>query len=157
RTHGSEVANARMIELALAGHAGPGRNFFCGLPLFHVNAAMLTALVPWLAGSHVVFGPAGGYRDKALIANFWAMVEAHRISAFSGVPTIFGTLLQQPVEGIDLSSLDFAICGAAPMPVELFKRFEQATGIRILEAYGLTESACVASLNPIGGERRIGS
>ena len=157
RTHGNEVADARMIEIALAGHAGPGRNFFCGLPLFHVNAAMLTALVPWLAGSHVVFGPAHGYRDKALIANFWAMVEAHRISVFSGVPTIFGTLLQQPVEGFDLTSLDFAICGAAPMPVELFKRFEAASGIRILEAYGLTESACVASLNPIDGERRIGS
>ena len=76
---------------------------------------------------------------------------------FSGVPTIFGTLLQQPVEGFDLSSLDFAICGAAPMPVELFKRFEAATGIRILEAYGLTESACAASMNPIDGERRVGS
>ena len=43
------------------------------------------------------------------------------------------------------------------MPVELFKRFEAATGIRILEAYGLTESACVASMNPIDGERRVGS
>ena len=91
------------------------------------------------------------------IANFWALVEAHRINVFSGVPTIYGTLLQQPVDGHDLSSLDFAICGAAPMPVELFNRFEAATGIRILEGYGLTESACVASFNPIDGERRIGS
>jgi fatty-acyl-CoA synthase len=157
RTHGNEVANARMIEIALAGHAGPGRNFFCGLPLFHVNAAMVTGLVPWLAGSHVVCGPANGYRDRAVIANFWALVEAYRINVFSGVPTIYGTLLQQPVSGHDLSSLDFAICGAAPMPVELFKRFEAATGIRILEGYGLTESACVASFNPIDGERRIGS
>jgi fatty-acyl-CoA synthase len=73
------------------------------------------------------------------------------------VPTIFGALLQKSTAGKDLSSLDFAICGAAPMPVELFKRFEQATGIRILEAYGLTESTCVASLNPIEGERRVGS
>jgi fatty-acyl-CoA synthase len=157
RTHGSEVANARMIELAFAGHAGPGRNFFCGLPLFHVNAAMVTGLVPWLAGSHVVCGPANGYRDRAVIANFWALVEAYRINVFSGVPTIYGTLLQQPVDGHDLSSLDFAICGAAPMPVELFNRFEATTGIRILEGYGLTESACVASFNPIDGERRIGS
>jgi fatty-acyl-CoA synthase len=157
RTHGSEVANARMIEIALAGHAGPGRNFFCGLPLFHVNAAMVTGLVPWIAGSHVVCGPANGYRDRAVITNFWALVEAYRINVFSGVPTIYGTLLQQPVNGHDLSSLDFAICGAAPMPVELFKRFEAATGIRILEGYGLTESACVASFNPIDGERRIGS
>jgi len=157
RTHGNEVADAAMIVQALAGHAGPARNFFCGLPLFHVNAAMITGLVPWLAGSRVVFGPAQGYRDKAVIANFWSIVETHRINVFSGVPTIYGTLLQTPTRGHDLSSLDFAVCGAAPMPVELFKRFEKETGIRILEAYGLTESACVASLNPIDGERRIGS
>jgi fatty-acyl-CoA synthase len=157
RTHRNEVSNAAMIQKALAGRAGPGRSFFCGLPLFHVNGAMVTGLVPWLAGSRVVLGPADGYRDKKVIANFWDIVEAYRINVFSGVPTIYGALLQTKVEGRDLSSLDFAICGAAPMPVELFKRFEGATGIRILEGYGLTESACVASLNPIDGERRIGS
>ncbi len=157
RTHGNEVANARMIGRSLGAHAGPGRVFFCGLPLFHVNAATITGLVPWLAGSHVVLGPATGYRDRALIANFWRMVEAWRINVFSGVPTIFGTLLEVPLAGCDVGSLDFAVCGAAPMPVELFRRFEAATGIRILEAYGLTESACVATLNPIAGERRVGS
>lgn len=157
RTHGNEVADAVMMQKSLGGHAGPARNFFCGLPLFHVNAAMITGLVPWLSGSHVVLGPAAGYRDRSVIANFWRIVEAHRINVFSGVPTIFGALLQTAAEGADLRSLDFAVCGAAPMPVELFKRFETTTGIRILEAYGLTESACVASLNPIDGERRIGS
>jgi len=157
RTHGNETADAAMTVDALAGHAGPGRNFFCGLPLFHVNAAMVTGLVPWLAGSHVVLGPSAGYRDKAVIANFWRIVEAHRINVFSGVPTIFGSLLQVPTDGHDLSSLDFAVCGAAPMPVELFRRFERTTGIRILEAYGLTETACISTLNPIDGERRIGS
>jgi fatty-acyl-CoA synthase len=157
RGHGNEVSDAVMMRASLGEHAGPGRRFFCGLPLFHVNAAMITGLVPWLSGSHVVLGPASGYRDKCVIANFWQIVEAHRINVFSGVPTIFGALLQTPTEGRDLRSLDFAICGAAPMPVELFKRFETTTGIRILEAYGLTESACVASLNPIDGERRIGS
>jgi fatty-acyl-CoA synthase len=157
RTHGNEVSNAAMTCSALAGHAGPGRNFFCGLPLFHVNAAMVTGLVPWLAGSHVVLGPASGYRDRAVVANFWRIVEAHRIHVFSGVPTILAALLDNDPENQNLSSLDFAICGAAPMPVELFRRFENATGVRILEGYGLTESACVASLNPVDGDRRVGS
>ena len=149
RTHGNEVGRRRDDRSTRsADHAGPGRTFFCGLPLFHVNAAMITGLVPWLAGSHVVLGPANGYRDKALIANFWKIVEAHHVNVFSGVPTIFGALLQVPTDGHDLGSLDFAVCGAAPMPVELFRRFEQATGIRILEAYGLTESACISTQNP---------
>jgi fatty-acyl-CoA synthase len=59
-----------------------------------------------------------------------------------------------PADGHDLGSLDFAVCGAAPMPGELARRFEQATGIRILEAYGLTESACVSTLNPKSDARR---
>ena len=63
-------------------------------------------------------------------------------------------LLQVPTDGHDLGSLDFAVCGAAPMPGELARRFEQATGIRILEAYGLTESACVSTLNPKSDARR---
>jgi fatty-acyl-CoA synthase len=157
RSHGNEVGDAAMMQEALAGHAGPGRNFFCGLPLFHVNAPMIAGLVPWLAGSHVVLGPAGGYRDSSVMANFWDIVEAHRINVFSGVPALFGELLHYSTAGKDLSSLDFAICDAAPMPFELFKRFEQATGVRILEAYGLTEAACVASLDPIEGERRVDS
>ena len=159
--HGSEVANARRwLEICalLSRHAGPGRNFFCGLPLFHVNAAMVTGLVPWIAGSHVVCGPANGYRDRAVIANFWALAEAYRINVFSGVPTIFSMLLQQPVNGHDLSSLDFAICGAAPMPVALFNRFEAVTerphprGLRAdrVGVRGLIQPG-------IEGERRIGS
>lgn len=157
RTHGNEVANAHMLQRHFGGHVAPGRRYFCGLPLFHVNGITVTGLLPWISGGEVVLGPAQGYRDKALIANFWRIVARYRINVFSGVPTIFSALLQVATDGHDLSSLDFAICGAAPMPVELFRRFEQATGIRIVEAYGLTESTCVATLNPVDGERRIGS
>ena len=157
RCHGNEVANAAQMAVHFGHHVAPGTRYFCGLPLFHVNAITVTGLLPWLTGGDVVLGPASGYRDKAVIANFWRLVEAHRINVFSGVPTIYSALLDVPAAGRDLSSLDFGICGAAPMPVELFRRFEQATGVRIVEAYGLTESTCVATLNPVDGERRIGS
>ena len=128
RTHGNEVSDAAMMQEALARARRARPQFFCGLPLFHVNAAMITGLVPWLAGSQVVLGPAGGYRDKNVMVNFWEIVEAHRINVFSGVPTIFGALLQSSTAGTDLRSLDFAICGAAPMPIELFERFEHGHG-----------------------------
>lgn len=111
-----------------------GGNLFCALPPFDANAAVASGLAPWLAGSHVVLGPAGGYRDKSLIANFWGVVEAHRINVLSGVPAFFGALLQSPTAGKDLSSLDLAICGGARLPVDLIERFEQVTGIRTLDA-----------------------
>ncbi|WP_034023190.1 AMP-binding protein, partial [Pseudomonas aeruginosa] len=57
----------------------------------------------------------------------------------------------------DLSSLRFALCGAAPMPVELIRQFEARTGLKVIEGYGLTEGTCGTSCNPRGGERRPGS
>ncbi len=56
-----------------------------------------------------------------------------------------------------ISSLRFVVCGAAPLSVELFNRFEKHSGIKILEGYGLTESAVACAVNPKDGERKIGS
>ncbi|MEM6479889.1 MAG: AMP-binding protein, partial [Pseudomonadota bacterium] len=50
-----------------------------------------------------------------------------------------------------------AFSGSAPLPVELFKRFESATGVEIIEGYGLTEATCLVSCNPIDGTKKIGS
>jgi fatty-acyl-CoA synthase len=156
RTHGSEVFDAWAVGQVL-GRAGRQRNYFCGLPLFHVNAQMVTGLIPWMNGDHVVLGTPEGYRGEGVIANFWKIVDRYRISMFSGVPTIFAGLQSVPVGDCDISSLDFAICGAAPMPAKLIETFEAQTGVKILEGYGLTEAACVSSVNPPQGERRAGS
>lgn len=156
RTHGAEVFNA----WAMAAHLQPrgsGQVIFCGLPLFHVNAQLVTGLMPWTQGDHVILGTPQGYRGEGVIPRFWEMVEHFGINFFSGVPTVYSALLQNELEGRDLSSLRYAMCGAAPMPVELFREFEGRTGVKILEGYGLTEGACVSSVNPPHGERFIGS
>ena len=57
----------------------------------------------------------------------------------------------------DVSSLKSAISGSAPLPVELFKRFEKATGVQIAEGYGLTEATCLVSCNPVDGLKKVGS
>jgi len=156
RTHGSEVFNAWAMAANMQPRAS-GQVIFCGLPLFHVNGQLVTGLMPWTHGDRVVIGTPQGYRGEGVIGNFWALVEHFRVNFFSGVPTVYSALLQQPVEGRDLSSLQYALCGAAPMPVELFREFEALVGVRILEGYGLTEAACVSSVNPAEGERRVGS
>jgi len=158
RTHRTEVANA----LELAATFGPeiqgaGRSVFCGLPLFHVNAQIGTGLTPWSVGAQVVLGTPQGYRAPGLIPRFWEIAAHHRFVFFSGVPTVYSALLQHPPKGQDLSELKYGVCGAAPMPVELFHRFQQETGIKILEGYGLTEGGCVSSINPPHGEARLGS
>ncbi|CDM62294.1 MULTISPECIES: acyl-CoA synthetase [Rhizobium] len=157
RTHLSEVFDAWSTKAMTGDAFAPGKTIFCGLPLFHVNGQLVTGLIPWSQGGHVVLGTPHGYRGEGVIPSFWEIVEHYRIVAFSGVPTVFSALLQVPVGGRDISSAGYGFCGAAPMPVELFRTFEKTIGIRILEAYGLTEGACVSSVNPPEGERRIGS
>ncbi|HGM8395721.1 TPA: AMP-binding protein, partial [Pseudomonas aeruginosa] len=98
RTHGSEVFNA----WAMAANMQPrkkGQVIFCGLPLFHVNGQLVTGLMPWTQGDRVIIGTPQGYRGEGVIANFWAMVQHFGINFFSGVPTVYSALLQQPVAG----------------------------------------------------------
>jgi fatty-acyl-CoA synthase len=154
-TYFNEVYDAWAAAQNIA--PGPDTVMFCGLPLFHVNGVTVTGLLPWGRGSTVVLGTPQGYRNTGVIQNFWKMVEHYRINFFSGVPTVYGSLLDVPLGDSDVGSLEFALCGAAPMPAEVFREFEQRTGVRILEGYGLTEGACVSSMNPAHGERRVGS
>ncbi len=155
RRHRNELANpeqARILGLVTEGSVG-----FCGLPLFHVNAVIVTGLMFWACGGHVILATPGGYRSPGVIQNFWKIVSQYRVRLFSAVPTIYAELLNQPMDGYDLSSLEFGICGAAPMSVALFEQFQQKTNVRIVEGYGLTEGCCMSTANPVHGESRVGS
>lgn len=134
-----------------------GRTVLTALPLFHVNGLILTGLAVFAAGGHVLLATSAGYRAPQLIPRFWEIVATHKVSSYSGVPTIFSALMQVPVGDWDTRSLTVAICGAAPMPAETIRRFERHTGQRILEGYGLTEGTCASSVNPESGESRAGS
>ncbi len=129
----------------------------CGLPLFHVNGAMVTGLGAFHAGWEVVMLTAQGYRGPGVLANFWQLVQRFRATTFSGVPTIFATLAELPLAGADISSLRLAFCGAAPLPAAVARRFEQVAGIPLCEGYGLTEAACISAVHPAGIARREGS
>lgn len=157
RRHGNEVANAWSAAQFLGDGIGTGKVVFCGLPLFHVNGVLVTGLLPFSKGAHVILGTPQGYRGDGVVKRFWEIVEHHRVNFFSGVPTLYAALLQVRVGSHDLKSLEYGLCGAAPMPVEVFRNFQQQTGLKILEGYGLTEATCVSSVNPPLGDRRLGS
>ena len=126
--------------------------FLCILPLFHVNGQVVTTLSPIYAGASMVL------MEKFSPKDFFPALARFKATAFSGVPTVYAILLNLPeAEQYDLSSLRFCVCGAAPMPVDLFQRFEQKFRAFILEGYGLSEGTCVSSVNPPGGDRKIGS
>lgn len=154
-SHGNEVAMAYCMNLVT--RFGVGDVTLCGLPLFHVNGVIVTGLAAFIGGAEVLLATPQGYRNTTLIGHFWKVIARHKVSFFSGVPTIYAGLLQVPSEGYDLSSLKYALCGAAPMPVELIRQFEAKTGLTLIEGYGLTEGTCGSCANPPAGERRPGS
>lgn len=149
--------NEAFIAWALGALLPPDNVLFCGLPLFHVNGAMVTGLAAFHNSAEVVMLTPSGYRGKDVMPNFWKLVERFRANSFSAVPTIYAALADLPIAGADISSLRYAICGAAPLPAEVARRFEAASGVQLYEGYGLTEGACVSSCNPPQGERRLGT
>jgi len=154
-THDNEIYCAWGIVATLGLDASDV--LLCGLPLFHVNALMLTGLGPFLAGAETVLLGRRGYRTPGVIDGFFDLARHHRATVFSAVPTIYGEILDRARSEPAGTSLRFGICGAAPISVRLFTEFQRRTGIRIIEGYGLTEGTCVTSLNPPGGESRVGS
>ncbi len=128
----------------------------CPLPMFHVYAAYPVLMSGLMSGAQVVFPTPQGYRGAGVIKNFWKLIERYGVTFLITVPTAAAALMQRKVDA-DVSTLRLAISGSAAMPVELFQRFEEATGVTILEGYGMTEATCLVAINPPYGERKIGS
>ncbi|MGO4907677.1 acyl-CoA synthetase [Pseudorhodobacter sp. W20_MBD10_FR17] len=128
----------------------------CPLPMFHVFAIYPILMSMIGSGAHVVFPTPAGYRGDGVFDNFWKLVERWQITYMITVPTALSALMQRPIDA-NVSSLRGAFSGSAPLPLELFKRFEKATGVQIIEGYGLTECTCLVSCNPPQGKKKIGS
>ena len=97
-----------------------------------------------------------GYRGDGVFDNLWKLIERWRATFIVTVPTAAAALMQRPIDA-DVSTLQAAFSGSAPLPVELFKRFQSATGVEIIEGYGMSEATCLVSVNPTQGLRKIGS
>lgn len=131
-------------------------NIICPLPLFHVFACHVILMAAVTSGAHVVFPTPQGYRGEGVMDNFWKLVERWKITFIITVPTAISAKMQRPINA-DVSSVKTAFSGSAPLPLELFRRFEKATGVKLVEGYGLTEATCLVSCNPIDGVKKVGS
>ncbi|TMM51828.1 acyl-CoA synthetase [Sulfitobacter sabulilitoris] len=131
-------------------------NIMCPLPLFHVFACHVILMAAVTSGAHVVFPTPQGYRGEGVFDNFWKLVERWKITFIITVPTAISAKMQRPIDA-DVSTVKTAFSGSAPLPLELFRRFEKATGVTLVEGYGLTEATCLVSCNPTDGVKKVGS
>jgi long-chain acyl-CoA synthetase len=150
-THQNLTANARQVE-AIDPRAGERDVIMGVLPLFHVFANVCVLNRTVANGGCIAMLPRfdAGQTLKTL--------QRVRATAMPGVPTMYQALLDHPQLGqTDFSSLRVCISGGAPLAGPLKERFEAATGARLVEGYGLTETSGVVSTNPYEGEDRTGT
>jgi len=131
-------------------------SIMCPMPLFHVFAAHVALMGAISAGAHLVLPTPAGYRGEGVFDNFWKLIERWQSTFFITVPTALAALMQRQVDA-DISSIKEAFSGAAPMPVDVFSRFKDTSGVSITEGYGMTEATCIIACNPVSGEKKIGS
>ena len=155
-THGNLIANAKQIAEWMG--FGPDDRLLTVMPLFHMNAVSVTTMTALYAGASTVVAP------KFSASKFWYWIGKYKITSFGSVATMLSMLLAKYKENGPLPALDsrpatlrFAMCGSAPVPAELLKRFEETFGVRVIEGYGLSESTCRSTFNPPNEDRKPGS
>lgn len=150
-SHHNLTANARQIE-AIDPHAHQRDVIMGVLPFFHVfaNACVLNRTVH--DGGMIAMLPRFD-AGQAL-----ATLERVKATAMPGVPTMYQAMLAHPrMKTTDFSSLFTCISGGAPLAPAVEAQFEKASGARLVEGYGLTETAGVAATNPFDGPEVAGS
>lgn len=131
----------------------PGAERIMGvLPFFHVFAMTAVMNMSIHLGAVIIMHPR--FELDAVLKD----VNKKRPTVFDGVPTMFGAINNHPkLQDFDLKSIKACISGGAPLPVEVKQRFEELSGCKLVEGYGLTECSPVATCNPFSDDAKAGS
>ncbi|TKJ23632.1 MAG: long-chain fatty acid--CoA ligase [Promethearchaeota archaeon Loki_b32] len=155
-THYNIVSNCTAIYIWNISEVRKGKDTaLTNLPLFHIYGQTVCMNFAISTGTTIALNP--DPRDQK---SLFEIIRATRPALFPGVPTMYMRLLERDdLEDYakDLKSIRVCNTGAAPMPPEVLKEFEERTGGKIIEGYGMTETSPVTIVNPINGVRKIGS
>jgi long-chain acyl-CoA synthetase len=153
-SHGNIVANMQQISAWMKPKLREKEEIvITALPLYHIFALTVNCLAMLKIGAHnvLITNP----RDmKAFIGD----LAKKRFTVITGVNTLFNGLLNQEAFGkLDFSGLKIAVGGGMAVQKATAEKWKSVTGVPLAEGYGLTETAPVATCNPIDGTERIGT
>ena len=152
-THFNLYANCVQISAWLSEFKVRPFRVLAALPFFHVYGLTTVLNYTFFGGGTMILVP--NPRD---IDNILSLIQKHKPHVFPGVPTMYIAILNHPkARQLDLSSIEACVSGAAPLPVDVQVKFEQLTGGKLVEGYGLTEASPVTHANPVWGRRKEGS
>lgn len=151
-THANLSANAEQLRRLMPEVVAGQERVLGVLPLFHVFAMTVVMNLGICIGAELLLVP------RFDLAQVLKLIGRRRPTLFPGVPTIYTALNNAASQGsFDMSSIRYCISGGAPLPVEVKTRFEELTGCRLVEGYGLSESSPVVTCNPIDGTVKLAS
>ncbi len=152
-SHRNLIASLAQIRSFLLFEHGEAEDIALAfMPFFHVYGMNgLMNLGVYLAATLVLI-------PQPEIKSIVDAIVAERPTFFTGIPALFTALNNyRSIDQVDLTSIKAMFSGAAPLPVEVMQVFEERTGARISEAYGMTEASSVTHVNPLKGQRKFGS
>ncbi|MHA1538004.1 MAG: long-chain-fatty-acid--CoA ligase [Alphaproteobacteria bacterium] len=150
-SHANLYANTMQCNMWFPSDGTPER-IIGVLPLFHVFAMTIVMTYGVFKGSSMILVP------RFEIEQLLATVQRTKPTIMPGVPTIFTAINNYAnLDKFDLSSLSYCMSGGAALPLEVKRNFEKLTGCTLVEGYGLSETAPVATANPFEGESKEGS
>ncbi len=152
-THKNLVANTLQV-VAFLPSAEPGKEkVMAAIPFFHVYGMTVAMNFAIYLGGEIVIVP-----NPRPIDNVMRIIDKERTTIFPGVPVMYNGIINHPDVGkVNLRSIKACISGSAALPMEVQERFGELTQGRLVEGYGLTETAPVTHCNPVFGQRRAGS
>jgi len=151
-THKNLVANAYQTRLWLADAKDGKEKALSVLPFFHVYGMTTAMNLSVLTAAEMILVP------RFDVKQILHTIQKERPTIFPGVPTMYQALNSvEDVEKYDLASIRYCISGAAPLPLEVMKKFKALTGANLVEGYGLTEASPVTHANPLKGTNKEGS
>jgi long-chain acyl-CoA synthetase len=152
-SHRNLMANAHQTVSWAAGKLEPGKEaFLCLIPFFHVFGMTVGMNSGISLGATLIVMPQPDLKEAI------ALIEKFGVTMMPGVPTLYVGFNNFPgIENRKVGQIKICVSGAAPLPVEVARRFEELTGGKLIEGYGLTESSPVTHANPLYGLRKVGS
>lgn len=149
-SHSALIANASQCTQWV--NMMPKDSLLAVLPLFHGFGMSVCMNAPLIAGGTSILIPRFGVKEILQV------IHRFRPTLFAGVPTMYIGLINHPqLKRFDLSSLRGCFVGAAPLPPEIKRQFEELTGSKLMEGYGLTEAVTADCANPYRGVNKTGS
>ena len=151
-SHRNLVANVVQCEVWNTTRE-PGKEVVvASIPFFHIYGLTIALLLGLADGATIVM------QTRPEIRELLKLIDRYRPTQFPGVPALYQAFIQQSdLAKFDIRSIRYCVSGSAALPVEVSKKFESLTGAALVEGYGLSEASPVTHVNPVEGERRIGS